>query len=236
MEEPIEYQRSVRLIRCRLQFVRTEVSISRRFSNNDHSWQQSIGLRHFVMFPSPAAAKEVSSGFFYSLRSRPARHVSFVATRTTCRIRGKNVFGSFWLPVGSVRGSPFCCHVSGIGLTVRGTLCVFSIHPRQVACVGEADSKRWLEINWCWRHFATTRRKADFWMLGTSEQEVAFWRSLSLAQRRQLVGEKKHVILQSLRKKHLHTRNCPCCAHRKLSFDVNAGLLIWIPYGTKELD
>ena len=90
-------------------------------------------------------------------------------------------------------------------------------------------------INWCWRHLKWREKEKQISrMLGTSEQEVAFWCSLSLAQRRQLVGEKKHVILQSLRKKHLHKRNCPCCAHRKLSFDVNAGLLIWIPCADKK--
>jgi len=43
-----------------------------------------------------------------------------------------------------------------------------------------------------------------------------FWSGLGLDARRALTSEKKHVVLQSLRKKHLHTRNCPCCQHSKV--------------------
>jgi hypothetical protein len=43
-----------------------------------------------------------------------------------------------------------------------------------------------------------------------------FWSELGLDARRALTSEKKHVVLQSLRKKHLHTRNCPCCQHSKV--------------------
>lgn len=43
-----------------------------------------------------------------------------------------------------------------------------------------------------------------------------YWSGLSMESRRSLTSEKKHVVLQSLRKKHLHTRNCPCCQHSKV--------------------
>ncbi|ELR13273.1 uncharacterized protein ACA1_148020 [Acanthamoeba castellanii str. Neff] len=49
-----------------------------------------------------------------------------------------------------------------------------------------------------------------------------FWSGLGLDARRTLTSEKKHVVLQSLRKKHLHTRNCPCCQHSKVFFDGGA--------------
>jgi hypothetical protein len=42
-----------------------------------------------------------------------------------------------------------------------------------------------------------------------------FWSGLETDARRSLTSEKKHVVLQTLRKKHLHTRNCPCCQHSK---------------------
>ncbi|KAL6046865.1 hypothetical protein QOT17_021964 [Balamuthia mandrillaris] len=49
-----------------------------------------------------------------------------------------------------------------------------------------------------------------------------YWKSLDVELRKALVSERKHVVLQALRKKHLHKENCPCCSHARLHFDGGA--------------